>query len=486
MGKAGGYLLHNRENHTNDSQNERLKNYDEFARLLSTEEQRVQASRCMDCGVAFCQAGLTIKGHTTGCPLHNLIPEWNDLVYRGDWAEAYARLSQTNPFPEFTGRVCPALCEVACNLGLNYTATTIKDNERAIIDEAFTAGIVEPSTPATRTDKQVCVIGSGPAGLAAAEHLNRMGHNVTVMERHDRCGGLLMYGIPNMKLDKDIIERRIDLMKKSGITFLTNKEVATKEDADSLLASYEAIVLATGATVARDLLVPGRDLKGVHFAVDYLTNATKLLLNPEHEGDEGLSAHGKNVIVVGGGDTGVDCIATALRQGAKSVIQLDIHRLPPQVRTSSNPWPEWPNTYTQDYGHIEAESITGEDPRIWASTVKELFGNEDGSVSKVMVAEVLKRDGSNITYGDGQLFDCDMVLIALGFSGPEQNVIDAFGLEKTSRNFPAPRSKEGLDRFRSSNDKVFIAGDMRRGQSLVVWAIEEGLECAESINAMLS
>lgn len=485
MGKNGGFLEYNRQDHTVKPIDKRIGGYDEFAERLSETDQRKQAARCMNCGTPFCLTGMLIDGKVTGCPLNNLIPEWNDLVYHGQWNEAYDRLALTNPFPEFTGRVCPAPCEAGCNLGLNEPATSIKDNELQIIEKAFESGTAAPLQIKRRTGKKVLVIGGGPAGLATAYTLNRMGHEVTVCERSDRMGGLLMYGIPNMKLDKKIIDRRLRMMEKEGVRFECNSAVTTKKQADKILSEYDAVVMCCGSTKARDLFVPGRDANGVYFAVDYLSRNTKSLLDSNLADGKAISAADKNVVIIGGGDTGTDCAATSVRQGAKSVTQIEIMACPPEKRAPGNQWPEWPMVYKQDYGQQEAEYTFGADPRRWLTTVTKV--NKDTSnnvvsldITKVSWEKTEKGFMPVPVPGSEETIPCDLLLIAMGFTGPEEAVMDAFEVQRNGRGYP---EAEAL--YHTTNPKVFTAGDQRMGQSLIVWAISEGIKCAGVVSAAL-
>ncbi len=480
MGKPTGFLDYKRQECNVIPPEERIKNWNEFKRLISREEQQRQAARCMDCGVPFCQAGMMFGNAVSGCPLHNLIPDWNDLIYEGNWEQAYYRLRITNNFPEFTGRVCPAPCEKACSCNLNGEPVTCHDNELGIIEHAFNKGLVRPRIPKVRTGKKIAIIGSGPSGLAAADQLNRRGHSVTVYERFDRPGGLLMYGIPNMKLDKSVVLRRIHLMEDEGVQFILNADVGNGTDAQEILESYDAVILCCGASNPKDLNVPGRDANGIYFAVDYLRENTKSLLDSNHTDGHFINAKGKKVLVVGGGDTASDCIGTAIRQGCEHVIQFVRRGKPPLERLTSNPWPQWPNILKTDYGQEEAIYLQGEDPRIYNTTVDEFLKDENGNLTGVMAVNLSWKDG-NMQKLDSYQLDIDMVLIAAGFSGCQSYVADAFGVEQTPGTCVA--TIEGT--HKTSVDKVFTAGDMRRGQSLVVWGIREGREVAREVDTYL-
>lgn len=388
MGKATGFMEYEREESAAIKPKERIKNFDEFHTPLSLEKQRTQAARCMDCGVPFCQAGMMIKGMASGCPLNNLIPEWNDLLYNGNWQQAYNRLHKTSNFPEFTSRVCPALCEKACTCGLNGEAVCTKENEKAIIEKAYEEGWAAPKPPKVRTDKRIAVVGSGPSGLAVADQLNRRGHLVTVYERSDRVGGLLRYGIPNMKLEKHIIDRKIEVMKAEGVTFITDANIGENVKAKKLLEEYDSVVLACGASNPRDIKAPGRDANGIYFAVDFLKSTTKSLLDSGLTDGKYISAKGKNVIVIGGGDTGNDCVGTSIRHGCKSIMQLEMMPKPPVDRLPNNPWPQWPKVLKTDYGQEEAIAVFGEDPRVYQTTVKEFIKDKKGNLCKVKLVKL--------------------------------------------------------------------------------------------------
>jgi len=467
---------------------ERIHNWEEFHSHADEALLQHQGARCMDCGVPFCHTGTLMEGMASGCPINNLIPEWNDLIYRGLWQEALDRLHKTNNFPEFTGRVCPAPCEGSCVLGINQDPVTIKTIECAIIDKGFEEGWVKPEVPAVRTGKKVAVVGSGPAGLACAAQLNKAGHSVTVFERADRIGGLLMYGIPNMKLDKRIVQRRVDLLEKEGVQFKTRCEVGKDYPADQLRREFDAIVLCGGATKPNDFFArtEGRNLKGIHFAMEFLHANTKSLLDSNHAGGQYLSAKGKDVIVIGGGDTGTDCVGTALRHGCKSILQLEIVPMPPPGRAADNPWPQWPKVYKLDYGQEEAKAIFGDDPRLYAIQTTKFGSDPSGQVAEIHTVRVEwfkdnGRPGTRPIAGTEKVFPAQLVLFALGFSGPESQLIDQLGVEKDNRS----NAKAEHGKFATSLPGVFAAGDMRRGQSLVVWAINEGRGAARECDRFL-
>lgn len=488
MGKPTGFLEYRRENDLECAPKERIQNFNEFHTPLPLEKQRLQGARCMACGVPFCQAGAVIGGMASGCPLNNLVPEWNDLVYLGNWEEAYRRLTKTNCFPEFTSRVCPALCEAACTCNLDGDPVATKANERAIIEHAFATGLIEPHPPKVRTGKKVAVVGSGPSGLAAAMQLNKRGHLVTVYERNDRVGGLLRYGIPNMKIDKKVIDRRVALLEAEGITFVTNTNVGENKKADELLKEYDAVVLCCGASNPRDITVPGRESKGIYFAVDFLKATTKSLLDSNFADKKFIPAKGKHVLIIGGGDTGNDCCGTAVRLGAASVTMLEMMPQPPATRAANNPWPQWPRVLKTDYGHQEAIAVYGQDPRIYTTTVKEFLPNKKGEVAKAVLVKLeSKRDEKTgrmmmvPVEGSEWTVKADLVLIAAGFLGSQKYVTDAFGVEVNARTNVQTKPEQ----YTSSVPKVFTAGDMHRGQSLVVWAIREGREAAREVDRYL-
>ena len=487
MGKPTGFIEYLRELPVDRAPLARIGDWKEFHQHLEEKRLRQQGARCMDCGVPFCHTGKLVSGMATGCPINNVIPEWNDLVYRGLWREALDRLHMTNNFPEFTGRVCPAPCEGSCVLGINDPPVTIKNIEAEIIDRGWDEGWVLPEPPKTRTGKSVAVIGSGPAGLAAAAQLNRAGHSVTVLEREDRPGGLLTYGIPNMKLDKrEVVERRIALMEQEGIKFVCNAHVGENVEPQLLLRDFDAMVICTGATRPRDLAVPGRELAGVHYAMDYLTASTKSLLGAGPDTSP-IHARGKDVIVIGGGDTGTDCVGTALRQGCRSVAQLEIMARPPLERAADNPWPEWPKVYKLDYGQEEAAAKFGEDPRTYLTTVKRLEGDAEGRLSGVVTVQVRWERNAQGQFvpaevpGTERTHPAQLALIAMGFLGPEQMLLKDLGLECDARS----NVKAEHGRYATSLKGVFAAGDCRRGQSLVVWAINEGRGAARECDRYL-
>ena len=509
MGKATGFMEYNRETAQAIAPKERIQNFNEFHIPLSREKQQEQGARCMECGVPFCQAGMNLMGMTSGCPLHNLVPEWNDLVYTGNWKQAYNRLKKTNSFPEFTSRVCPALCEAACTCGLNGDPVSTKENEYAIIENAYAEGLAAAQPPKVRTGKKIAVIGSGPSGLAAADQLNKRGHSVTVFERSDRVGGLLMYGIPNMKLEKQIIDRKIKVMEEEGVVFKTGVNVGSTEQsgkqekqsariaegqaknleeqvsAKSILQEYDRVILACGSSNPRDIKAPGRDASGIYFAVEFLKATTKALLD---EKPFPISTKGKHVIIIGGGDTGNDCVGTSIRLGAKSVTQIEMMPKAPDCRAENNPWPQWPKVCKTDYGQEEAIDQFGHDPRIYESTVKEFKKDAKGNVKEVVIVKLQwKKDEKtgrmtmSEVAGSEQTLKADLVLIAAGFLGTQSYVAEAFGVELNERT----NVKTEADSYKTNVVNVFTAGDMHRGQSLVVWAIREGREAARAVDENL-
>jgi len=487
MGKPTGFIEYLREIPADRAPLERVRDWGEFHEHLPVDKLRTQGARCMDCGIPFCHTGTVISGMASGCPINNLIPEWNDLVYRGLWKEALERLHKTNNFPEFTGRVCPAPCEGSCVLGINAPPVTIKNIEVSIIDKGWEEGWVVPVAPTIRTDKQIAVVGSGPAGLSAAAQLNRAGHTVTVYEREDRPGGLLMYGIPNMKLDKnEVVLRRIKLMEDEGIKFVCNTAVGKDITAEQLLEDFDAVILATGATKPRDLPIEGRPLKGIHFAMDFLTANTKAVLGQQKNGNF-ITAEGKDIVIIGGGDTGTDCVGTSLRHVCKSLVQLEILPKPPMDRAPDNPWPEWPKVYKMDYGQEEAAAKFGDDPRVYTTTATKFEGDENGQVKAVHVVQVewMKNEKGqfipkNIP-GTEKVLPAQLVLLAMGFLGPEQPLLDALGVERDARS----NIKAEHEKYTTSLPSVFAAGDCRRGQSLVVWAFNEGRGAARECDRYL-
>ena len=508
MGKPTGFLEFQRELPADRSPLTRLADWKEIHLHQSEADLKKQGARCMDCGIPFCHTGELVSGMASGCPIHNLIPEWNDLVYRGLWREALNRLHKTNNFPEFTGRVCPAPCEGSCVLGINNPPVTIKNLEVSIIDHGWENGWVVAEPPKKRTGKKVAVVGSGPAGLSAAAQLNKAGHEVTVFERADRPGGLLMYGIPNMKLDKkEVVLRRIALLEEEGVKFICNTEVAqasslcdsektathrqaacatTKHPADKLLKDFDAVILATGATKPRDLPIEGRQLKGIHFAMEFLTANTKNLLDGDQPGVN-ITADGKNIVVIGGGDTGTDCVGTSLRHGCTSLVQVEILPQPPLERAKDNPWPEWPKTYKLDYGQEEAEAKFGADPRIYLTTATKFEGDANGHVQAVHTVQVewTRNDKGQFipknVPGSEKVLPAELVLLAMGFLGPEQPLLEALNIERDARS----NAKADFEKYTTNNAKVFACGDCRRGQSLVVWAFNEGRGAARECDKFL-
>lgn len=490
MGKPTGFLEFKRQPIPDRSPLQRLKDWKEIHDHRVDENVSTQAARCMDCGVPYCHTGMTIEGVASGCPINNLIPEFNDLVYRGRWEEALGRLRKTNNFPEFTGRVCPAPCEGSCVLGVIDPAVTIKNIECSIIDRGWEEGWLPPTPPEERTGKKVAVVGSGPAGLSCADQLNKAGHEVTVYERADRIGGLLMYGIPNMKLDKrEVVERRVNLMREEGVKFVTNANIGVTHDIEEIRKETDAIVLCCGATVPRDLPIEGRTLNGVHFAMEFLSSNTKSLLDNDFSDTRPpIDAKGKNVVVIGGGDTGTDCVGTSLRHECTNVIQLEILAKPPGERADNNPWPEWPRVYKMDYGQEEANDIQGQDPREYLVSSKRFIGNASGDVSElelVRVEWVRDADSGRFTpqevEGSNRIIKADLVLLAMGFLGPDQTIVEKLGLNTDARSNVSAE----FEKYTTTVEGVFAAGDMRRGQSLVVWAINEGRGAARECDRFL-
>jgi glutamate synthase (NADPH) small chain len=482
MGKPTGFMEYPRVVPLTRDPHERIGDWKEMHEHLSEQTLREQGGRCMDCGVPFCHTGHLVEGATSGCPLHNLIPEWNELVYLGRWREALDMLHSTNNFPEFTGRVCPAPCEGSCVLGINEPPVTIKSIEVAIADRGFAEGWIVPRPPTTRTGKRVAVVGSGPAGLAAAAELNQAGHTVTVFERADRIGGLLTYGIPEMKLEQSVVDRRIQILADEGIEFVTNTEVGKSYPTERLMSEFDAVVLCGGATKPRDLTVEGRDLEGVHFAMDFLTASTKSYLDSQFADGAYISAKGRQVVVIGGGDTGTDCVATAIRHGCASLIQLEILAMPPHERGPDNPWPQWPKVYKMDYGQEEAAALFGSDPREYAVSTKGFVADESGRVKAIRVVDVRRTNGKfDEVAGSEREIATDLVLLAMGFVGPErEGLVAELGVELD------PRGNVAVDANKMTSEPgVFAAGDMSRGQSLIVWAIAEGREAAQSVDRYL-
>ncbi|MCY7981328.1 glutamate synthase small subunit [Bacillus inaquosorum] len=486
MGKPTGFMEIKREKPAERDPLTRLKDWKEYSAPFSEEASKRQGARCMDCGTPFCQIGADINGFTSGCPIYNLIPEWNDLVYRGRWKEALERLLKTNNFPEFTGRVCPAPCEGSCTLAISDPAVSIKNIERTIIDKGFENGWIQPRIPKKRTGKKVAIVGSGPAGLASADQLNQAGHSVTVFERSDRAGGLLTYGIPNMKLEKGIVERRVKLLTQEGIDFVTNTEIGVDITADELKEQFDAVILCTGAQKQRDLLIEGRNSKGVHYAMDYLTLATKSYLDSNFKDKKFIDAKGKDVIVIGGGDTGADCVATALRQKAKSVHQFGKHPKLPPDRTNDNQWPEQPHVFTLEYAYEEAEAKFGRDPREYSIQTKKMVADKNGKLKELHTIQMEKVKNEHGKYefrelpGTEKVWPAQLVFIAIGFEGTEQPLLKQFGVNSVNNKISAAYGD-----YQTNIDGVFAAGDARRGQSLIVWAINEGREVAREVDRYL-
>jgi len=488
MGKPTGFLEYERSNAMSRAALERILDFNEFKKSLPLVEQQLQGARCMACGVPFCQAGMMIAEMTAGCPLHNLVPELNDLVYRGKWEKAYERLAKSHSFPEFTSRVCPALCEAACTCTLNGEAVATRENEKAIIEKAFQNNWVLPQEVTVRTGKKVAIVGSGPAGLAAAQLLNQKGHLVTVFERSDRIGGLLRYGIPNMKLEKDLIDRRVRILEAEGIIFEAGVDVGKDIRAAKLLKDFDRIVLACGASNPRDIKVTGRESKNIYFAVDFLKSVTKSLLDSELQDGQFAPVKRRDVLVIGGGDTGNDCVGTAIRLGAKSVTQLEMMAMPAVERAVDNPWPEWPKVLKTDYGQEEAIAVFGHDPRLYQTTVKEFIKDAKGQVSKARLVQLEPQKNEATgqiqmvpVTGSETMIDTQLVLIAAGFLGSEKYVTEAFKVAVDKRSNVLTKSEE----YETNITNVFVAGDMRRGQSLVAWAIAEGRKVAAAVDKSL-
>ncbi|MGK4152004.1 glutamate synthase subunit beta [Kurthia gibsonii] len=482
MGKKTGFMEYERQKGNEVAPKKRVKNFDEYTRRFEDDVLSIQGARCMDCGTPFCHMGVEIRGMAAGCPIHNLMPEWNDLVYKGQWKEALERLQLTNNFPEFTGRVCPAPCEGACTVAIHDPAVAIKNIERAIIDRGFEEGWVKPRIPNARTGYRVAVVGSGPAGLAAADQLNQMGHEVTVFERDDRAGGLLMYGIPNMKLDKSVVQRRVDLLEAEGIHFQLNTEIGRDITKSQLQKEYDAIILCVGATVARSLHLEGSESTGVIRAMDYLTKTTKSVLANE---PAPIDVKGKDVIVIGGGDTGADCVATALRQGAKSVHQFGKHPQLPMTRSEDQPWPVDPSVYKLDYAYEEAVEKFGQDPREYCIQTKKMVAYPDGRLKElhtIQMEKVINEEGYvyfNELEGTEKVWPADYVFVAIGFEGIEEELGEHFNVRVLNNRIYATK------KYETSEEGIFTAGDARRGPSLIVWAIREGREVADVVHGFL-
>jgi len=486
MGKPTGFMEYERQNNTVAEPLVRIKHFKEFHTPMSEKDRREQAARCMDCGVPFCQSGMFLNGMASGCPLNNLVPEWNDLLYHGNMEKALQLLLQTNNFPEFTSRVCPALCEAACTCGLHDSPVTCKANENALVEYGYANGLMAADPPKVRTGKKVAIIGSGPSGLAAADQLNKRGHDVTVYERSDRIGGLLMYGIPNMKLEKWVIERKQKVMEEEGVHFVVNADVGKNVKAEDLLKQYDSVILCCGASNPRNIKAKGREAQGIYFAVDFLSRSTKHVLFGEKDG--WVNTKGKHVVVIGGGDTGNDCVGTAVRQGAKSVVQVEMMPKLPDERAENNPWPEWPRVCKTDYGQEEAIAVYGKDPRIYQTTVKEFLADKNGILKKVRLVRLEpKKDEKtgrmNMAEIAGSEFEiqADCVLIAAGFLGAQEYVAKAFGVKLDGRT----NVETANGGYQTSVKKVFAAGDMRRGQSLAVWGIREGRHAAREVDEKL-
>lgn len=487
MGKPTGFMEYLREVAAEVAPRDRIHNWDEFHLPMPEESLQIQGARCMDCGTPFCHTGLEISRMASGCPINNLIPEWNDLVYRGLWQEALDRLHKTNNFPEFTGRVCPAPCEGACVLGITSPPVTIKNLEYSIAEKGWEEGWITPNLPSKRTGKKVAIVGSGPAGLSAAAQLNTAGHWVTVYEREDRPGGLLMYGIPNMKLDKKmVVQRRLEVLEAEGVTFVCNTEIGKDLPVEKLVNDFDAVILCTGATRPRDLPIQGRELKGIYFAMEFLTGNTRTLLQESPTADF-IAAADKDVVIIGGGDTGTDCVGTSIRQGCKSLTQLEIMPRPPETRAANNPWPEWPKIYRMDYGQEEAAAVFGDDPRAYVTTATRFEGDDHGQVRAVHIAQIeWKKDeygrfSPQPVPGTEQVIPAQLVLLAMGFLGPEQPLLETLGLAQDDRS----NVKAEYGHYATNVPGVFAAGDCRRGQSLVVWAFNEGRGVARECDRYL-
>ena len=487
MGKSTGFIEFSRKNCIRENELKRINHWNEFDTPLTEEERKEQGARCMDCGVPFCQSGIILNNMATGCPLNNLIPEWNNFIYLGKWKLGLERLLKTSNFPEFTSRVCPALCENACTCGLHGDSVSVKANEKYLIEKGFSEGIIKANPPKIRTGKKVAIIGSGPSGLACADFLNKLGHNVTVYEREDHVGGLMMYGIPNMKLEKNIIKRRVDILKEEGIIFKTCVNVGIDVSVEELNKEYDAIVITVGASKPRDLKVSGRELNGIYFAVKYLTNNTKRIIGSNFNKGLDILATNKDVIIIGGGDTGTDCVGTAIRQGCKSVNQFEIMGEPLKVREENNPWPEYAKILKIDYGQEECIAKFGRDPRRYLTSVKEFYGDENGNVKSLKTVDVewiKNKDGKMVlkeVEGSEKIWNADLVLIAMGFTGVEDYIVKDLGVEINNRG---SINANDID-YKTSNDKIFVAGDARRGPSLVVWGITEGRNVALSVDKYL-
>jgi len=487
MGKPTGFMEYKREKGKEEAPLKRIKNWGEYATKLTDDALQKQGARCMDCGTPFCHMGIEIRGATTGCPINNLIPEWNDLVYKGKWQEALERLSMTNNFPEFTGRVCPAPCEGSCTLAISDPAVSIKSIERTIIDKGFENGWVTPRIPTARTGKKIAIIGSGPAGLASADELNQAGHSVTIYERADRAGGLLMYGIPNMKLEKEVVERRIHLLQQEGIDFILNTEVGIAISVDDLKSNFDAVILCIGAQKQRKLHLKGSESKGVHLAMDYLSSTTKSLLDSNFADGQFINTKGKDVIVIGGGDTGADCVATAIRQNCRSVVQFGKHPQLPASRAEDNQWPTDPNIFKLEYAYEEANAKFGKDPREYLIQTKEIVSDKYGSLKELHTIHMEKVLGEDGFYffkeipGTEKIWPAQFVFVAIGFEGPETNLAQQFGINVVNKKISASTKN-----YATNVEGIFTAGDARRGQSLIVWAIKEGQEVAKRVDEYVS